>query len=348
MHPRCARGDCRKDVGGVGDERHGPCAAFGHRPPDRCERLRERVRDLVYGTAFEPLGRALRIDFDGNARRAQHGGRARLCGAHASESGREKKSAAEVRGAQPGGGAREYLEGALQNTLRADVLPTPRGEPAPADESALLEVVEHLFVGPAADEVAIRHEYERRTRVRGEDRDGFARLNDQGLVVGQGLERVDDRLVGGRLRAALPSAAYTTRFCGSSPTVSTFSSRRKSPSCRQPRHRKGGRQRHGARFGHGLFPSSAKRAISMPSARSTSGYTDGSNTLADSAMRLFGTCRMRTVMPSVSRPALTGTPAGVNVVMMSGRFRSARRRARAPCTRSTRAPRCFRRSPRSR
>ena len=27
---------------------------------------------------------------------------------------------------------------------------------------------------------------------------------------------------------------------------------------------------------------------------------------------------LRTVMPTVSRPALTGTPAGVNVVMMSG------------------------------
>ena len=97
----------------------------------------------------------------------RHGCGARLRGTHAAESGREEKTAREIGGApMPRGGAREYLVGALQHSLRPDVLPAARGQSAPANEPALLEIVKHFFVGPAADEVAVRHEYERRARVR--------------------------------------------------------------------------------------------------------------------------------------------------------------------------------------
>ena len=198
-----ARGDRGEHISRVGDERDRPGAALRHRALDAGERIGERCRHGIDGARFETLGRALAVDLDHDAGGAEHGGGARLSGAHAAESGGEKEAAAQIRATEALRGAREDLVCALQHALRADVLPAARRETAPADEAALLEVVEHLLVGPAPDEVAVRHEHERGARMRRKHRDRLARLHDERLALGQIPERAHDRLVRGPVARGL-------------------------------------------------------------------------------------------------------------------------------------------------
>src|SRR5208283_4309865 len=97
---------------------------------------------------LEPLGRTLGVDFDDDAGRAEHAGGAGLCGSHAAEAGSQEEATAQVREPEPGCAAGENLVRTLQHALRSDVLPTTGRQPAPADEIALLEVVEDLLARP--------------------------------------------------------------------------------------------------------------------------------------------------------------------------------------------------------
>ena len=161
--------------------------------------ISEGIRQLVHRAALQPLGGALAVDLDGDAGGTQHGWRRGVARTPCRRDPRvRKKRPARSVGPEARGGARQDFVSPLQHTLRPDVLPAARGQPAPADEPALLEVVEDLLVCPAADDVAVRHQHERRARVGREDGDRLARLDDQGLACrAASLSARDDRLVGG-------------------------------------------------------------------------------------------------------------------------------------------------------
>ena len=93
-----ARGDRGEYISRVGDERDRPGATLRHRALDAGERL--VGSDAVTASTapdLQALGRALAVDFDHDAGGAEHGGGARLRGAHAAEPGGEKEAAAQVR-----------------------------------------------------------------------------------------------------------------------------------------------------------------------------------------------------------------------------------------------------------
>ena len=86
----------------------------------------------------------------------------------------------------------EGLVGALQDPLRPDVDPRPGGHLAVHHQALPLELAEDLPGRPLADEVRVGDEDPRRPRVRPDDPDRLARLDEQGLVALEPAELADD------------------------------------------------------------------------------------------------------------------------------------------------------------
>ena len=76
-------------------------------------------------------------------------------------------------------------------------MPVTGGEPAPADEILLLQLVENLRLCPLADQIAIGHQHDRCLGVRLHDADRLAGLHQQGLALVHGFERRHDPVVRG-------------------------------------------------------------------------------------------------------------------------------------------------------
>ncbi len=75
---------------------------------------------------------------------------------------------------------------------RADVDPAAGGHLAVHHEPLAIELVEHLPVRPFGHEVRVGDEHSRRVLVGAEDADGLARLDEQGLVLLEPLQRLDN------------------------------------------------------------------------------------------------------------------------------------------------------------
>ncbi len=116
-----------------------------------------------------------------------------LGGAHAAEPGRDDQPAAQRAAEVLTGDLRERLVGALQHALGADVLPAAGRQAAPGDQVAPLEVIEHLRGRPAADEVGVGQQHDRRARPGRQHRDRLARLHHERVAVLDRSQRVDDR-----------------------------------------------------------------------------------------------------------------------------------------------------------
>ena len=117
----------------------------------------------------------------------------------------------------------------------------PAVSPPQADQPLLLELVEHLGLGPLPDDVAVGHDHQRRLGVRLHQADRLAGLDD--AASGPRPSSAASR----RSWRAPPSCAPPCRAphrrsssSGFSPTASTFSSSRSSASCRQPLARSSG------------------------------------------------------------------------------------------------------------
>ena len=99
----------------------------------------------------------------------------------------------------------EGLVGALDDALRADVDPAAGGHLAVHHQPLAIELVEHLPIRPFGHEVGVGDEHARRVLVGAEHADRLARLDEQGLVLLEPLERLDDLVVSiAQLRAARP------------------------------------------------------------------------------------------------------------------------------------------------
>src|SRR3974390_924094 len=124
--------------------------------------------------------------------------------AQAAKPGSEHETAGEIAPEMALRNAHEDLVGALNDALRADVLPVARGETAPADEILALQLVERLGLRPLADDVAIRHQDDRRLGVRPDHADRLARLHQQRLAVLHAIERRDNAVMGGPVARSAP------------------------------------------------------------------------------------------------------------------------------------------------
>jgi hypothetical protein len=190
-----APGDLGIDVGGVADEAHRERALLGDGALDHGERRVEIGGDLLEIADRLAGAGALRIDVDAQDRGLRHAPGEGLRAAHAAEARGEHEAPGEIAAESLLRDAHEDLVGPLDDALRADVLPRPRGEPAPADQALALQLVEDLRLGPLADDVAVRHDHERGVGMRPQERHRLAGLDDQRLVLLHRAQRLDDGAV---------------------------------------------------------------------------------------------------------------------------------------------------------
>ena len=159
---------------------------------DDLERLVDAGRALVEVARLEPLLDPAFLDLDRDAVRAGHDRRERLRAAHPAEAGGQDPLALEVAAIMLAAHLDEGLVGALDDALRADVDPAAGGHLAVHHEPLAIELVEHLPGRPFGHEVGVGDEHARRVLVRAEHADRLAGLDEQGLVLVEPLERLDD------------------------------------------------------------------------------------------------------------------------------------------------------------
>ena len=194
------RGDAARDqfgvdVGGVAAEADGQRLAAGAGSVNQRQRFIERRRFLLQIAVFQTLGDARRVGFNDEYRRARHHACERLRAAHAAEAGGQNEFTGERIVEMLAGNLHENLKRALNDALRADVLPGAGGQPAPADEAFVLQVVEDFRLRPLPDHIAVRHDDQRRVHVRFHHANRLAGLNQQGFVFRHRLQRRDNRVV---------------------------------------------------------------------------------------------------------------------------------------------------------
>src|SRR5947209_8956032 len=175
--------------------------------PDQADRQRGSARLRVVGhfqTLVEleddPIAIPVRhppsnpglVDLDVEAHTFVHLDRQRLSASHAAHAAGEDESAFERAAEMLPRARSERLIRPLDDPLGSDVRPSAGRHLTVHREAQLLELVERLPVRPLRDEVRIRDKDPRRVAVRLEDRDRLPALHDEGLVVAEGLERLDD------------------------------------------------------------------------------------------------------------------------------------------------------------
>ena len=188
------------------------------RGPNDLQRLVDAGRATVEVARFEPLLDAAFLNLDGDAVRTGHDRRERLRAAHPAEAGGQDPAALEIAAIMLAAHLGEGLVGALDDALRADVDPAAGGHLAVHHQPLAIELVEHLPIGPFGHEVGVGDEHPRRVLVGAEHADRLARLDEQGLVLLEPLERLDDLVVSiascarrGRCRRRRPGSADPRR-----------------------------------------------------------------------------------------------------------------------------------------
>ena len=108
----------------------------------------------------------------------------------------------------------EGLVGALHDALRANIDPRAGRHLAVHHEPLLIELVEIVPCPPMRHEVGIGDQHARRILVGPEDAHGFARLDQQRLVILQRLEAGDDAVEGFPVACGAADAAIDHEFLG--------------------------------------------------------------------------------------------------------------------------------------
>ena len=229
-------------VGDVGDEPDRDRLA----PLPRAEHQRERALEIVAAVLQVALAQApldaLGIDLDDERSHAPASTPASGCAPPMPPrpAVRTKRPASEPPKCSRAGG-HERLVGALQDPLRADVLPGARRHPAEHREARVDQLLPAGHRRPAADDVAVGDHRDRREPVRVEEADRLARLDDERLILApsSGAPRRCGRSSPSRARPwrsprrrPAPRAARRSRGCsracaGSSPAASPCSAARR-------------------------------------------------------------------------------------------------------------------------
>ena len=119
----------------------------------------------------------------------------RLRAAHAAQARGEDPAARQVAAVVLAAHLDEGFVGALHDALAADVDPAAGGHLAVHHQALAIELVEVFPRGPVRHQVGVGDQHARRVGVAGEDADRLAALHQQGLVVAQLAQRLEDGVV---------------------------------------------------------------------------------------------------------------------------------------------------------
>ena len=187
--------ELRKDLGRVAEQADREGAPLHAAALDHRQRLVEVGRHPVEVAGLEPALDPARPAFDREQRGPGHGRRQRLGAAHAAETAGQDPFAREIAAIVLPAGLDEGLVGALDDPLAADVDPGARGHLAVHHQALTIEGVELVPGRPMRDQVGVGDQHARRVGMGPEHADRLARLDAEGLVVAQRLERLDQHVV---------------------------------------------------------------------------------------------------------------------------------------------------------
>ena len=154
------------------------------------------------------------LAFDGQRYRAGEARGERLRAAHAAEAGGQNPTSGEVAAAVLATGFGESFVGALDDALGADVDPRPRGHLAVHEQALAVELVEVLPSRPLGHEVRVREQHARRIGMRLEHPNRLARLDEEGLVVIQLAQGLEDLVEAGPVTRGAADAAVDDELLG--------------------------------------------------------------------------------------------------------------------------------------
>jgi hypothetical protein len=135
------------------------------------------------------------LAFDGQARGAGHHRRQGLGAAHAAEAGGQEPAVGEIAAVVLAAHLHEGLVGALNNPLGADVDPGAGGHLAVHGQALAIELVEVVPGRPVRHQVGVGDQHARRVGVSAKDAHRLAGLHQQGLVVLEPAQGLDDLVV---------------------------------------------------------------------------------------------------------------------------------------------------------
>ncbi len=184
----------RQDLGGVAQEGDGDGLAFAGVLGDARQGVVQVSGLLVDVTAAQAEVDAALLAFDVQRTGAGQGGGQRLGTAHAAQAGGQHPAALEVTAVVLATGFDEGLVGALDDALAADVDPAAGGHLAVHGQALGIQLVEVFPARPVRHQVGVGDQHARRVAVGLEHANRLAGLHQQGLVVVQLLEGLDDRI----------------------------------------------------------------------------------------------------------------------------------------------------------
>ena len=190
--PHAAAHQFGKDIGGVAEQADRDRLPVAAGFFDDRQRLVEIVRLHVEIAGAQAHLDAARLAFDREARSAGHRGGERLRAAHAAKTGGQDPAAGEIAAIMLAADFDEGLVGALNDALGADIDPRAGGHLAVHHQALAIELVEMIPGRPVRHEVGIGDQHARRVGMGAEHADRLARLDEQGLVGLQPLQRGDD------------------------------------------------------------------------------------------------------------------------------------------------------------
>jgi hypothetical protein len=159
---------------------------------------------------LDPRGLAL----DGQARGPGHHRRQGLGPAHAAQARRQQPLAGQVAAMVLAAHLDEGLVGALHDALGADIDPRAGGHLAVHGQALAIQLVEVLPGRPARHEVGVGDQHARRVGVGAEHADRLAGLDQQGLVVLQPAQGLDDLVVALPVAGRAADAAIDHQLLG--------------------------------------------------------------------------------------------------------------------------------------
>ena len=171
------------------------------------DRFVERCRHATTVARGESLLDSSGIDLDAQDRRTLHRSGQRLGATHSTQSRRQDKPAGERTAEMPLSDAAERFVRTLHDPLRANVDPRSRSHLPIHRESGAFQLAELLPCRPSPDEVGVGNENARGMRVRAKHGDRFAALDEQGLIVLEHTQRLDDGVEALPVARGLPCTA---------------------------------------------------------------------------------------------------------------------------------------------
>ena len=186
----------RKHLGRIAHDTDRQCAALPFGGDDAVDGIVEIIGELVKISLLDAPDDAGRIDIDAEGDTVVHRDGQRLCSPHPAETGGESECPGEGPAEALLGDGGERLEGALEDSLGADVDPRAGGHLAVHRETGGFQFPEMLPVRPVRHEQTVGDEHSRRHLVRAKHSDRFPRLHEQRLIVLEVAQRADDCVEG--------------------------------------------------------------------------------------------------------------------------------------------------------